>query len=80
MTGCHLGVESEPIETAEVVNELDVAYKAIPEAERESWLERAQRALSDEGVAEYMQILPTVMERALTLWVGATIPVAVASG
>ena len=70
--------DEEPVVTdchhEKIVNDLDAAYEAIPETERETWLAKARRALADEGVAEYMQILPTVMERALRLWVGSTIP------
>jgi len=56
------------------VNELDVAYEAIPEAERETWYERADRALEAAGMPEWMRITPTVKEMALRMWVGATIP------
>ena len=74
VTRCHLGAEPESIEVTEVVNELDAAYEAIPEAERETWLERARRALEAAGMPEWMRIVPTVKEMALRLWVGSTIP------
>ncbi len=61
------------------VNELDVAYEAIPEAERASWYERAERALAAAGMPEWMRITAVVKEMALRLWVGGTIPV-LASG
>ena len=54
----------------EAVNDLDAAYEAIPEGERETWYERAER-----GVPEWMRITAVVREMALTLWVGETIPV-----
>ncbi|ETW93839.1 MAG: hypothetical protein ETSY1_37460 [Candidatus Entotheonella factor] len=63
---CHHGEQA--------INELDAAYEAIPEAERETWLERAEQALADLGMPEWMRIVPTVKEMALTLWVGQTIP------
>lgn len=66
VTSSHLG-ES-------VVNELDVAYEAIPEPERETWLEKARRALTAEGWPEFALIKPTLMEHALRLWVGSTVP------
>lgn len=55
-------------------NELDVAYAAIPEAERESWYERADQALENAEMPDWMRITPAVKEMALRLWVGATIP------
>jgi hypothetical protein len=57
-----------------VVNDLDAAYADIPEAERDAWYERADRALAATGMPEWMCITPTVKEMALRLWVGATIP------
>ncbi len=63
----------------EVVNELDVAYEAIPASERQVWYQRADRALEAAGVAEWMRITAVVKEAALRLWVGTTIP-ALASG
>lgn len=54
--------------------ELDAAYEAIPEAERATWVERADRALAAAGMPEWMRIVPTVKEMALRLWVGETIP------
>jgi hypothetical protein len=57
-----------------VVNDLDVAYADIPEAERDTWYERADRVLATAGMPEWMRITPTVKEMALRLWVGATIP------
>jgi hypothetical protein len=56
------------------VNELDVAYEAIPETERQTWYERADRALTAAGLPEWMRIAPTVKEMALRMWVGSTIP------
>jgi len=56
------------------INELDVAYEAIPEPERQTWYERADRALEAAGMPEWMRIAPTVKEAALRLWVGTTIP------
>jgi hypothetical protein len=56
------------------VNELDAAYEAIPEAERQTWYERADQALEAAGMPDWMRIAPTVKEMALRLWVGATIP------
>ncbi len=58
----------------EVVNELDVAYEAIPEGERGAWYERADQALEIAGMPEWMRISPTVKEMALRLWIGSTIP------
>lgn len=68
------GEEREPVETATVVNELDAAYEAIPEAERESWYERADRELEAAGMPGWMRITTVVKEVALKLWVGSTIP------
>lgn len=62
-----------------IVNELDAAYEAIPEAEREAWYEWADQALEAAGMPEWMRITPTVKEMALRLWVGSTMP-AFASG
>jgi hypothetical protein len=59
---------------AKPVNELDVAYEAIPEAERQTWYERADQALEAAGMPEWMRIMPTVKEMAFRLWVGSTIP------
>jgi hypothetical protein len=56
------------------INELDVAYEAIPKAERETWYERADRVLEATGMPEWMRIAPTVKEMALRLWVGTMIP------
>ena len=56
------------------VNDLDVAYEAIPEAERQTWYERADQALEATGMPEWMRITPTVKEMALRMWVGSTIP------
>ncbi|WP_179131382.1 hypothetical protein [Candidatus Entotheonella palauensis] len=50
------------------------AHEAIPEAERGAWYERAEQALADLEIPEWMRIVPTVKEMALRLWVGATIP------
>ncbi len=63
---CHHGKQS--------VNELDVAYAEIPEAERGDWYERAERALAETGMPEWMRIVPTVREMALRLWVDKMIP------
>ena len=76
--------DTEPVVTTcrhgeNPVNELDAAYEAIPEAERESWYERADRALEAAGMPGWMRIAPTVKEAALPMWVGSTIPV-LASG
>ncbi len=54
----HHGGEASSSETA-VVNELDAAYEAIPEAERGAWCERADRALEAAGMPEWMRITPT---------------------
>jgi hypothetical protein len=56
------------------VNDLDVAYEAIPEAERQTWYERADQVLEATGMPEWMRITPTVKEMALRMWVGSTIP------
>jgi hypothetical protein len=50
-----------------VVNDLDVAYADIPEAERDTWYERANQALTAAGMPEWMRITPTVKEMALRL-------------
>ncbi len=71
---CHHGEESESIEAAEVVNELDAAYEAIPEGERETWCERANWALEAAGMPEWMRITGVVKEMALRLWMDQTIP------
>lgn len=52
------------------VNDLDAAYTAIPEVEREAWYERADRALEAAGMPSWMRIAPTVREAALRMWVG----------
>jgi hypothetical protein len=57
-----------------VVNDLDVAYADIPEAERDPWYDRADRALAAAGMPEWMRITPTVKEMAVRMWLGATIP------
>jgi hypothetical protein len=56
------------------VNEIDVAYEAIPEAERQTWYERADQALEAAGMPEWMHITPTVKEMAFRMWMGSTIP------
>ena len=66
--------ESAVIDPLKPVNELDAAYEAIPETERQTWYERADQALEAIGMPEWMRIAPTVKEMALRLWVGATIP------
>ncbi len=58
----------------QVVNELDAAYEAIPESERQTWYKRANRALEKAGMPEWMRITPTVKEMTLRLWVGSTVP------
>ncbi|WP_218673687.1 hypothetical protein, partial [Candidatus Entotheonella palauensis] len=62
-----------------LVNELDAAYAEIPEAERQTWYQRADQALEAAGMPEWMRITPTVKEMALRMWVATTIP-AFASG
>jgi hypothetical protein len=52
------------------VNELDVAYTAIPEAERQTWYERADQALAAAGMPEWMRITPTVKATAVRIWLG----------
>jgi hypothetical protein len=51
-----------------VVNDLDVAYADIPEAERDTWYERADRALAAAGMPEWMRITPTVKAAAVRMW------------
>ena len=51
-----------------VVNDLDVAYADIPEAERDTWYERADRALAAAGMPEWMRIAPTVKAAAVRMW------------
>jgi hypothetical protein len=65
--------DHKPVEPR-VVNDLDVAYADIPEAERDTWYERAERALADAGMPEWMRITPTVKATAVRMWLGATIP------
>jgi hypothetical protein len=67
-------VEPAGADPLKPVNELDAAYEAIPETERQTWYERADQALEAIGTPEWMRIAPTVKEMALRLWVGATIP------
>jgi len=62
-----------------VVNDLDVAYAGIPEAERNTWYERAERALAAAGMPEWMHITPTVKAAAVRMWWGLE-PVTIASG
>ncbi len=69
VTECHHGDAGD----------LDEAYAAIPEADREAWYERADRALESAGMPDWVRIAPTVKEMAVRLWVGSTIP-ALASG
>ena len=68
--------QAEPtvIDPLRSVNELDAAYEAIPETERQTWYKRADQALEAIGMPEWIRIAPTVKEMALRLWVGATIP------
>jgi hypothetical protein len=56
--------------TSLVVNDLDVAYVQIPEAEREWWCERADRALEAAGMPDWMRITPTVKAAAVRMWCG----------
>ena len=58
-----------------VVNDLDVAYADIPEAERDMWYERADRALAAAGVPEWMRIAPTVKAAAVRMWGGELRPI-----
>lgn len=53
-----------------VVNDLDAAYADIPEAERDTWYERADRALEAAGMPEWMRITPTVKAEAVRMWCG----------
>jgi hypothetical protein len=55
-----------------VVNDLDVAYAEIPEAERDTWYKRADRALAAAGMPEWMRITPTVKAAAVRMWLGET--------
>jgi hypothetical protein len=57
-----------------VVNDLDVAYADIPEAERDTWYERADRALAATGLPEWMRITPTVKAAAVRMWLGEITP------
>ncbi|MCA8837596.1 MAG: hypothetical protein K8963_07070, partial [Proteobacteria bacterium] len=81
VTSCHHGAASMParpsspemtVTPAEEASDLDAAYAAIPEAERETWCERADRALEAAGMPDWLRIAPTVREMALRLWVGDT--------
>jgi len=47
-----------------------VAYAEIPEAEREWWYERADRALAAAGMPDWMRITPTVKAAAVRMWLG----------
>ena len=44
------------------------------QSERESWYERAERALAETGMPERMWITAVVREMALRLWVGGALP------
>ena len=55
------------------MNELEVAYEAIPESLRETWYKRADRALEAAGMPSWLRIMPTVRETAVRLWVGETV-------
>jgi len=55
-------------EAQPVVNDLDTAYAEIPEAERDTWYERADRALEAAGMPEWMRITPTVKAAAVRMW------------
>jgi hypothetical protein len=70
--------DHQPVEPL-VVNDLDVAYADIPEAERDAWYERADRALAAAGMPEWMRIAPTVKAAAVRMWWGLE-PVTIASG
>jgi hypothetical protein len=65
-------LEDHKPEKQPVVNDLDVAYAEIPEAERETWYERADRALEAAGMPDWMRIAPMVKEIAVQMWVRAT--------
>ena len=51
-----------------VVDDLDAAYADIPEAERDTWYERADQALAAAGMPEWMRITPTVKAEAVRMW------------
>jgi hypothetical protein len=72
-------LENHKLTAPPVVNDLDVAYADIPEAERYTWYERADRALAATGMPEWMRIAPTVKAAAVRMWCGLE-PVTIASG
>jgi hypothetical protein len=55
-----------------VVDDLDASYAEIPEAERETWYERADQALAAAGMPDWMRIAPTVKAAAVRMWLGET--------
>jgi len=63
-------LENSKLTAPPVVNDLDVAYAEIPEAEREWWCERADRALAAAGMPDWMRITPTVKSAASRMWSG----------
>ena len=65
--------DHKPVEP-HVVNDLDVAYADIPEAERETWYERADRALAGAGMPDWMRIAPTVKAAAVRMWLDEDAP------
>ncbi len=76
------GARSHPLgsgKAAEAVNELDLAYEQIPEAERRTWYESAEQALAAAGMPGWLRIVPTVKEMALRMWVDAAAPVILTS-
>jgi len=69
----HALEDHKPVEPR-VVNDLDVAYAEIPEAERATWYERADRALAAAGMPEWMRIAPTVKAAAVRMWLAELVP------
>jgi hypothetical protein len=63
-------LEDHKLEEPPVVNDLDVAYAEIPEAERDAWYERAERVLAAAGMPDWMRIAPTVKAAAVRMWLG----------
>ena len=61
-------LENHNPEEPHVVNDLDMAYADIPEAERDTWYERADRALAAAGMPEWLRITPTVKAAAVRMW------------
>ena len=58
------------------MNEVEVAYSAIPEAEREGWYKRAARAMAESGVPIWLRIKPMIQEAAVRMWLGETVAAA----